>query len=150
MTPLSGQTPLSAFYCQAQEDGQMGVLKDIVFDCRHAGTIARFWAQALDGYEVEPYDQDEIARLRSLGIDDIMDDPGVAIRSMTGAGPRYFFQNVPEPKTAKNRVHIDITAPDRGTEVARLISLGATVFAEYDDWTTLLDPEGNEFCVMEG
>lgn len=132
----------------------MGRLADIVFDARHAASLARFWAEALDDYEVEPYDDEEIARLKAMGIEDFMDDPGVAVRSKSGTGVRYFFQSVPEGKMAKNRVHLDLRAPDRRAEVARLVALGATVRAEVEHesgqrWTTMADPEGNEFCVLD-
>ena len=132
----------------------MGKLADIVFDARHAGSLARFWAEALDEYEIEPYDDDEMARLKAMGIDDIMDDPGVAVRSKSGTGVRYFFQNVPEGKTAKNRVHLDLRGSDRHAEVERLVALGATVRAEVEHesgqrWATMVDPEGNEFCVLD-
>ena len=70
----------------------------------------------------------------------------VAIRR--GCSPR-----VPEPKTAKNRMHLDLTAPDPEAEVARLVELGATRVADMeewgDQWTVLQDPEGNEFCVAQ-
>ncbi len=60
---------------------------------------------------------------------------------------------VPEPKSGKNRVHVDLMAADRRAEVARLQGLGATVVDEYDEWgvqwTVLSDVEGNEFCVAE-
>jgi hypothetical protein len=49
----------------------------------------------------------------------------------------------------KNRVHLDLAADDRAAETARLVSLGARVLATYDDWTTLADPDGNEFCVSD-
>lgn len=67
-----------------------------------------------------------------------------------GQGPRVFFQRVPEAKTAKNRVHLDV---DAGLEaVDRLVALGATKVQEFKDakghWVVLLDPEGNEFCVQ--
>jgi hypothetical protein len=61
-----------------------------------------------------------------------------------------FFQ-VPEPKTAKNRVHIDLAATDPHAETERLINLGATRVRYLERngrrWTTMLDPEGNEFCI---
>ncbi len=63
----------------------------------------------------------------------------------------WFFLRVPEPKVAKNRLHVDLKATDRSAEVARLQGLGATVIAEHDEggtqWTVLHDLEGNEFCV---
>lgn len=61
------------------------------------------------------------------------------------------FLAVPEPKTAKNRVHLDLECDDRRAEVARLVDLGATHVADHDEWgiswSVLLDPEGNEFCL---
>ncbi len=67
-----------------------------------------------------------------------------ACRDPDGSGPRLFFQNVPEPKTTKNRVHLDLN-------VGRLMGLGATLAWTSDDRgayaMTLRDPEGNELCV---
>ena len=63
-------------------------------------------------------------------------------------GPNMWFVRVPEPKSAKNRVHFDLRAP--GTipdEVVRLRGLGASVLREGDDLVVMQDPEGNEFCV---
>jgi hypothetical protein len=125
--------------------GAMASFRDIVVDCGHPASLARFWAAALDGYEIEPYDDEEIARLAALGIHDVEDDPGVAIR---GPGPRMMFQLIAEAKTVKNRWHVDLRSPDREAEAARLVGLGARVLARHPDWITLADPEGNEFCVM--
>jgi hypothetical protein len=58
-------------------------------------------------------------------------------------------QQVPEPKTVKNRLHLDVAAADRTAEVQRLVSLGASVGREFGTWTLMHDPEGNEFCVMD-
>lgn len=123
----------------------MAGLRDIVVDCSRAAPLARFWAAALDGYQVRPYDEEEIARLAGLGYTPDT-DPTVAV---DGPGPTLFFQEVPEPKAAKNRLHLDLSAPDRRAETERLVALGASVFKEYDGHTTLLDPEGNEFCVLD-
>jgi hypothetical protein len=124
----------------------MARLHDIVFDCRHPGTVARFWAAVLDGYEVAPYDDAELERLRAMGIDDVMDDPSVMLESATDH--RICFQLVPEPKTVKNRVHLDLRADDVETEVARIVALGATILWREPGWVTLADPEGNELCVF--
>jgi hypothetical protein len=131
----------------------MARLKDIVFDCEHPASLARFWATAIDGYAVAPYDDEELARLRSLGIDSPEDDPTVLVE-VPGELPRFFFQQVPEHKVVKNRVHLDLQADgDLRHEVARLVGLGAVVIAEHDPesgrFVTMRDPEGNEFCVME-
>jgi hypothetical protein len=120
-------------------------LRDIVVDCGRPSALARFWAAALDGYAVAPYDDAEIARLASLGIHDLEDDPTVLV---TGPGPRLFFQLVPEGKIVKNRLHLDLTAASPEAEIARLTGLGASVLARYVGHVVLADPEGNEFCLM--
>ena len=60
---------------------------------------------------------------------------------------------MPEGKTAKNRMHVDLAASDHEAEVARLVGLGATRVTDIDEWgyrwTVLQDPEGNEFCVAQ-
>src|ERR1039457_84540 len=71
----------------------MARIHDVVFDSRHPASIARFWAAALDDYEVAPYDQAELDRLRSNGITDPEDDPTVLVEA-PGARPRLFFQLV--------------------------------------------------------
>jgi hypothetical protein len=126
-------------------------LLDVVVDCAHPGTLARFWAAVLDGYDVAPYDDEELARLRSLGVDDPVDDPSVLLET-DGPGPRIWFQRVPEPKTVKNRLHLDLVAHDLDAEVARLVALGATALPDRPetDLVVLRDPEGNEFCVQRG
>ncbi len=127
----------------------MAVLADIVFDCHHPAALARFWADVLDGYQIAPYDDDEIARLAELGITDLDDDPTVLVEA--AAGPRLWFQKVPESKTVKNRIHIDVRSSNRPAEVERLLSLGATVLGERTELslTAMRDPEGNEFCIIE-
>jgi hypothetical protein len=122
-------------------------IHDIVVDCRHPASLARFWAATLDGYDIAPYDDEELSRLRANGIDDPEDDPSVLVESDPGVRPRFFFQLVPESKVTKNRVHLDLQADDPSAEVKRLVDLGAAVVGEFDAWTTLTDPEGNEFCV---
>jgi hypothetical protein len=122
-------------------------LRDVVVDCGYPASLARFWAAALDGYAVAPYDEEEIARLHSIGIDDVEDDPSVLV---IGPGPRLFFQRVPESRQGKNRVHLDLATADLDGEVARLTGLGASVAARYEGHLTLTDPEGNEFCVTAG
>jgi hypothetical protein len=124
----------------------MARLHDIVFDCAHPAATARFWAAALDGYTVAPYDDAELARLRSLGIMNTEDDPTVLVEP-TDAGPRLFFQRVPEAKSVKNRVHLDLLAADPHVEIQRLNALGASVQARYPDHVVMADPEGNEFCL---
>jgi hypothetical protein len=124
----------------------MARIHDVVFNSRHPASIARFWAAALDDYEVAPYDQAELDRLRSIGITDPEDDPNVLVEA-PGARPRLFFQLVPEPKTVRNRVHLDLRCDFFDAELERLTALGARVHEEHDRHFVLLDPEGNEFCL---
>ncbi|SHF46355.1 VOC family protein [Streptoalloteichus hindustanus] len=129
----------------------MARLRDVVFDCRRPAALARFWASALGGYAVAPYDEAELRRLRAMGVDDPEDDPSVLVEPTDGHGLRLFFTLVPEPKVAKNRVHLDIRCadPDSDAEVERLVGLGATVLARpADGHVVLADPEGNEFCLL--
>jgi hypothetical protein len=123
----------------------MARLRDITVDCHHPASLARFWAAALDGYAVAPYDQEELDRLRAQGVFDPEDDPGVRVDGPDGS-PSLYFQRVPEPKIAKNRVHVDLAA--REDEVERLLSLGASVVERHSGWVVLTDPEGNEYCLM--
>jgi len=128
---------------------QMARLADIVIDCAHPAALARFWAASLDGYAVAPYDDEELERLRSIGIDDPEDDPSVLVLA-TSDRPRLWFQRVPEPKQSKNRVHLDLRADDLDREVIRLTALGATALDDQPvtDLVVMRDPEGNEFCVL--
>jgi hypothetical protein len=123
----------------------MGVLTAIVVDCYEAPTLARFWARSLHGYAVRAYDDSEIARLASQGLTP-ESDPTVAV---DGPGPTLFFQQVPEPKVGKNRLHLDVEVGDRLAEVERLTAEGATVIEHFESWTVLRDPQGNEFCLTD-
>lgn len=123
----------------------MAATREIVFDCERPSVLARFWAGVLDGYDVRAYDSAEIERLASLGLTPET-DPTVAV---DGPGPTLFFQLVPEHKTTKNRVHLDVEAPGLHGEVRRLVALGGSVLREFDGRTVMQDPEGNEFCVTE-
>ncbi len=109
-------------------------LAHITLDCARPAELARFWSQVLE----RPVDEGASDFFAS--IDDKITDR-----------PSWFFIQVPEAKTTKNRLHVDLTAADRDVEVARLIALGAHRLADHDAWgavwTVLADPEGNEFCV---
>ena len=109
-------------------------LTTIAFDCANAERVATFWAAALGGAE----DAEATAEFASITSD--------------ATRPGWSFVHVPEPKSAKNRVHLDLGATDREAEVERLVELGARRVADHTDsdtsWTVLLDVEGNEFCVV--
>lgn len=126
----------------------MGSVRDIVIDCAKPSAVAQFWAQVLDGYRVAPYDQDELHRLRAMGIMDTVDDPSVLVESVSGDGPRFFFQLVSEGKQVKNRLHLDLVADDVAAEIDRLTTLGARVLAEHAGHVVLADVEDNEFCLL--
>jgi hypothetical protein len=111
-------------------------LANITFDCRDAAAVARFWAAALD---------------RPLGEGA---SEGYASLPARGAGDQqWLFLRVPEGKTAKNRMHLDLTSPDRRAEIVRLVGLGAEEVGDKDEWgfswTVMHDPEGNEFCIAD-
>jgi hypothetical protein len=103
----------------------------------------------LDGYRVAPYGEAEMANLAANGIFDPEDDPSVLVEAPR-QHPRFFFQLVPETMRTKNRVHLDLRCEDVSTEIARLITLGASVATEQPNptLTVLADPEGNEFCLL--
>ncbi|MGD9705193.1 MAG: VOC family protein [Acidimicrobiia bacterium] len=133
----------------------------IALDCANPHRMADFWAGALH-CEVERND-DAIRSLLEAGVAteaDVMELDGglvwreaAACEDPTGRLPRMYFQLVPEPKSVKNRVHLDIHvgADERDAEVERLLALGATRLYEGHQgphsWITMADPEGNEFCV---
>jgi Glyoxalase-like domain len=119
----------------------MSHLVGIALDCRHAATLARFWEVAL-GWRIRPYDEAEVARLAARGLTP-QTDPMVAIDSPDGS-LTFFLQQVPEPKTVKNRMHVDVRLRD-DAHLEELLRLGATVVSEHDGWRTMADPEGNEF-----
>jgi hypothetical protein len=123
----------------------MARISEIVIDSLRPSALARFWAAALDGYEVRHYDEAEIARLASLGRTPET-DPAVAV---DGPGPTIFLQETLLPKTERNRVHLDLVGEVRSGEIKRLCELGATVRDEHETYSVLLDPEGNEFCVRD-
>ena len=120
---------------------------EIVVDCPPgtAPSLARWWLQVLDGYDVRPYDEEEIARLAALGLTPETDTSVV----VDGPGPSVWFTEVPEPKAGKNRVHIDVRVIDRAARVARLVAAGATVSFEDESHTVLLDPADNELCLAD-
>jgi hypothetical protein len=119
-------------------------LKEIVIDADHPARLARFWAAALAGYAIRPYDSGEIARLAALGLTPET-DPVVMVE---GPGPTLCFHRRKGPRPFRNRLHFDLSAADPELEIARLTALGATVWRQTETYTTLRDPEGNPFCVV--
>ena len=109
----------------------------ITFDCSHALTLAGFWSEAVG----RPIDQEG----------DMAASEFFARIPGDGNDPMMMFIQVPEGKTAKNRMHLDMNSTDPAAEVERLVGLGASVIHTKNEygmqWTTLADPEGNEFCV---
>ncbi|MFE0425202.1 VOC family protein [Streptomyces sp. NPDC058953] len=147
--PLHWKLTIDAADPLAQADFWAAALGYQVED--HATLIAGLREQGYlpDGSTTERYGRDvwlDLAAVRHP--DDRYDE-----RKGIGLGRRLLFQRVPEAKTVKNRLHLDLhVGTDRiPAEVARLRELGATVLHEQRQpmgtWTTMADPEGNEFCV---
>ncbi|QLH25713.1 VOC family protein [Streptomyces sp. Rer75] len=118
---------------------------ELAIDCADPHALAGFWCSVL-GYEV----QDEEDGLVTIGSPAVPEG-----RNRRGpVPPALTFARVPEGKTVKNRLHIDVNPTDReqAEEVRRLLDLGARhadVGQQGDEsWVTLADPEGNEFCVL--
>jgi hypothetical protein len=144
----------------------MATSVQITFDSPDPARTAEFWAAAL-GYIVQPpppgFDSWQAA-LQSWGIPEDQWDSASALIDPDGKGPRVFIQKVPEPKTAKNRVHLDVNVSgghavpldERKATVAkqvdRLLGLGATRLYENDQplgyCVVMQDPDGNEFCLQ--
>lgn len=138
----------------------MPVMPQVTFDCRDVPAMVRFWCQVLD-YEPQPPPPgfetwEDFARAQ--GVPEEMWDAWGAAVDPTGKGPRFFFQRVPEAKTAKNRVHLDLPLTRRAgggdldAEVGRVEAIGAQRISErYEEfgstWVVMRDPEGNEFCI---
>jgi hypothetical protein len=136
----------------------------VVFDAAEPEKLAEFWGLAL-GYVPEPPPEgfaswEEFAA--DAGIPESEFGAQASRVDPTGVGPRLYFQRVVEGKTAKNRVHLDISVAERGVRgehrkrlvsehVERLFQAGATLAWNNDDArgdsVVLYDPEGNEFCV---
>lgn len=119
-------------------------LKEVVFDCRHPASLARFWAALVEGYAVRAYDDAEIARLAALGLTP-ESDPVVMV---DGPGPSLCFHQL-ERGRAQGRIHLDLEVTDRVGERARALLLGAAIIREADSYTVLADPEGNHFCLVD-
>jgi hypothetical protein len=112
-----------------------GKFTELCIDCARPRELAEFWSAVLD-YPITDEDEDS-----------------VEIRGGEGSGPSLLFVEVPEAKTVKNRLHIDVNPVDRtqADEVERVLALGARKvdIGQGDvSWVVLADPEGNEFCIL--
>lgn len=146
----------------------MAIGFQVTFDAHDPASLARFWAVALE-YVVQPpppgFDSwEDFAHNASIPEEEWEDFSAVV--DPQGEGPRVFFQRVPEGKTVKNRVHLDVNVGggsrvDEATRrsrveqhAARLVELGASILARHEQpafeefWIVMQDPEGNEFCVQ--
>jgi hypothetical protein len=142
----------------------MAIPLQIVFDCANPERLATFWAAALH-YNVQGPPDGFVsweAFFESEHIPPAERNVFSAIVDPEKKGPRIYFQRVPESKTIKNRLHLDINAstvvpraearPAVEATVQRLTALGARELYRRDEhnefWVTMIDPEGNEFCIQ--
>jgi catechol 2,3-dioxygenase-like lactoylglutathione lyase family enzyme len=135
----------------------------VTFDCADPRSLSAFWCEVL-GYEIPPPPPgfgswDEFAAT----LPPELQNPASAAEDPGGVGPRLFFQRVPEGKTAKNRVHLDVRAAPGlegeqrmaalEAECERIVALGATRVERFEPgplsagFIVMRDPEGNEFCL---
>ncbi len=119
-------------------------IRHITVDCKDAYPLAQFWS-ALTGWPIEP--ENEPGDTQCL-VAPVIPEP------VDAASPGLLFIQVPEGKTVKNRIHLDLGPTDqtRDDEVARLQELGASVVTDHRTpeglgWVVMADPEGNEFCI---
>ena len=138
----------------------------ITFDCGDPAALCSFWVEVL-GYTMQPpppgFETWE-AFLESIGVPEEQRNTRSAALPKDGDGPRIFFQQVPEGKAAKNRVHLDVRAAPNlendqrmaalEAESERLVALGATRLKRFEPepglglgHIVMQDPEGNEFCL---
>jgi Glyoxalase-like domain len=112
------------------EIGRLLPIQTVTFDCAEPARLAAFWQEVTGYVPLDP------------------GDGGAALIEPHGLGPRLKFNKVPEPKTVKNWVHLDIIVEDMMVAVERLVALGGRVLWTLDGSTVLADPEGNEFCIF--
>jgi Glyoxalase-like domain len=143
----------------------MAVRIQVTFDAADPQALASFWGEAVGYVEQDPPEGFDSWEAWAVANDVPRERWGdyAAWVDPDGAGPRLYFQRVPEPKTAKNRVHLDLAVGGgRGTPpeesralvaaaVERAVAAGATRVREVDEgdehWVVMQDPEGNEFCL---
>lgn len=110
-------------------------LANITLDCGDPQRVAKFWSEVIG----LPIDEGASEYFVSIG------------RSNKDVSPNWFFMKVPEGKTVKNRLHLDLESDNESGDADRLVSLGATVTEKKSEWghswTIFGDPEGNEFCM---
>jgi uncharacterized protein YndB with AHSA1/START domain len=114
------------------ETGRRPPVANVTFDCADPARLASFWAE-VTGFVI-----------------DGAGESWAGLHDRLGSGPRLLFMRVPESKSVKNRVHLDINTVDREAEAERLVGLGATrlrTVSERKGWIVMADPEGNEFCL---
>jgi predicted enzyme related to lactoylglutathione lyase len=117
----------------------VSVLQNVAIDCANAYELARFWSEAV-GRPMHPEDKPGDRETEVMLTDGLV----------------LFFNEVPEPKTLKNRLHLCLRPEtSRDEEMERLLALGASFVADHrkpdgGGWVILADPEGNEFCVLSG
>jgi len=114
-------------------------IQHVTVDCADPYGLATFWSKAMDW---------PISDIDAPGDDEVLVEPTVP------GVPELLFKAVPEPKTVKNRLHLDLVPEERtrDEEVSRLVGFGAVLVADHRGdsgrgWVLLADPEGNEFCV---
>lgn len=136
---------------------------NLTFDCAEPDRLCAFWAEAM-GYAQRQLPDDMRAELLAAGLSEADLTDRALAEDPDGRGPRLLFLRVPEAKTAKNRMHVDLNATtgrraerdEVDAEAARLEALGATRLRTHDGaWGpypeyhhVMADPEGNEFCVF--
>jgi hypothetical protein len=134
----------------------------IAMDCADPARLSAFWAEALPGYALQAPPAGFDSWDAFLGEQGVPAEHRNDASAIVGDGPRVYFQKVPEGKTAKNRIHLDLQAGGGPSvpldeqrariakNVERLQGLGAAVVEEHAElgvaWTVMTDPEGNEFC----
>lgn len=142
----------------------MAVPFQVTYDCADPEALGAFWAEVLRYLEQPPPEgyTNWLAYLRAQGVPEEAWHSAYAVVDPNGEGPRLFFQKVPEAKSAKNRVHLDVNvsaglpAEERRdrveSEVERVMKLGATRVQSFEQsgeyWVVMQDPEGNEFCLQ--
>ncbi len=108
----------------------------VTIDCRDPRALGEWWARQLGGQVAEGFEGDDFVVVR-----------------VEGSGLQVGFQRVAEPTPGKNRLHLDLAAPNRELEVERLRAEGALEVARHEEsgfaWVVLSDPEGNQFCVSQ-